>query len=324
MKRIFVAIMALGALVSCSKDELVSVNRQAIQFGNAFVENSTRATDPSYGGTTASLTSFNVWGAIKNTSNNVTSYLPVFAGETVSGTVGTGSVWTPSTTQYWVEDALYNFAGLVNAGDEDVELGADQLPATVDFTLTTGKVDLLYARSATDIVGKASSNGLVAMNFNHLLSKVKFTVNNNSTAASAYSFLVKDIVVNGPKTETYTVSTKEWTSATTDDFTEFSTISVTGGTASAECASELLLIPGDVSVTFTVDIIYSGKTIATHTYTTTTAQAIKVGHAYNFVINVSVGDPIQFSVTSAPTWVNGNTTPSDTKTHIPLTVTQAN
>ena len=316
MKRIFVAIMALGALVSCSKDELVSVNRQAIQFGNAFVENSTRATtDPSLTATT--LTNFKVWGAITDNSG----YLPVFAGETVSGTVGSNA-WNCTKTQYWVEDAKYNFAGLVNAGT--VTLGDDKLPATVAFELGEGNVDLLYARSATDIVGKASSNGLVAMNFNHLLSKVKFTVNNTRTATSDYSFEVNNIKVNGPTAGTCALPGKTWTPTTTGDFEKFTAISLAGDKTSAESASELLLIPGSVNITFTVDIKYGEEIIATHTYTTKAAQTINVGHAYNFVINVSVGDPIQFSVTSVPTWENGNTTDSDDddteKDHIVLPI----
>lgn len=313
MKKIFVAIMALGALVSCSKDELISESRQAIEFGNAFVDNSTRAaTDPSLNATT--LTKFNVWGAI----NAIDDYLPIFAGEEVSGTVGEGRVWNCTKTQYWVEDAMYNFAGLVNAGN--VELGEDELPATVAFELTTGEVDLLYARSATDIVGKTTGNDLVEMNFNHLLSKVKFTVNNTSVAASDYSFLVKNIKITGPISGTCTVADKSWTT-TNGDFTQFSNISVAGGAASAECEKELLLIPGSVKVSFTVDIIYSGKTIASHNYSTTVNQTLTVGHAYNFVINVSVGQPIQFTVTSAPTWENGNTHPdTGDKTYIPLTV----
>lgn len=314
MKKILLAALALGALVSCSKDELVSQNREVIGFGNAFVDNSTRAaTDPSLNATT--LTKFNVWGAI----NDDEGYLPIFAGDEVSGTVGEGSVWNCIKTQYWVEDAMYNFAGLVNAGN--VELGEDKLPATVvDFALTTGEVDLLYARSATNIVGKATGNDLVEMNFNHLLSKVKFTVNNTSVDASDYSFLVKNIKITGPTSGTCTVADKSW--ATTDgEFTQFSDISVAGGAASAECAKELLLIPGSVKVSFTVDIIYSGKTIASHNYSTTVNQTLTVGHAYNFVINVSVGQPIQFTVTSAPTWENGNTAPeTGDKTYVPLVV----
>lgn len=315
MKKILLAALAFGALVSCSKEELISESRQAIEFGNAFVDNSTRATsatDPSLNATT--LTQFNVWGAI----NAKDGYLPIFAGEEVSGTVGEGSVWNCTKTQYWVEDAKYNFAGLVNAGN--VELGEDKLPATVDFALTTGDVDLLYARSEENIEGKATGNELVLMTFNHLLSKVKFTVNNNSTAANEYSFLVKNIKITGPTRGTYTVANKTW-APTDGEFTGFSTISVAGGAASAECDKELLLIPGSVKVSFTVDIIYSGKTIASHNYSTTENQTLAVGYAYNFVINVSVGEHIQFTVTSAPSWENGNTAPeTGDKTYVPLVV----
>lgn len=313
MKKFLLAALALGALVSCSKDELISESRQAIEFGNAFVDNSTRAAaDPSLNETT--LTEFNVWGAI----NDDEGFLPIFTNDEVSGKVGQGEVWNCEKIQYWVEGAKYNFAGLVNAGN--VELGEDKLPATVAFELTTGEVDLLYARSATDIVGKATGNDLVEMNFNHLLSKVKFTVNNTSVAASDYSFLVKNIKITGPISGTCTVADKSWTT-TNGDFTGFSNISVSGGAASAECDKELLLIPGSVKVSFTVDIIYSGTTIASHNYSTTVNQTLTVGHAYNFVINVSVGQPIQFTVTSAPTWENGNTAPeTGDKTYVPLVV----
>lgn len=316
MKKIFVALAAVATMVACSKDEMVQQYQEAIGFGNAFVGNSTRvdeAADPSYS-TTNALSAFQVWGAI----NDDEGFLPVFVNETVSGTVAAGSTWNSTNPQYWVEDAKYNFAGLVNAGA--VGLGKDQLPATVDFAVSTGKVDLLYARSGEDIEGKATGNDKVAMAFNHLLSKVMFTVNNSSIEANAYSFLVKDITINGVTAGTYTVSSGEWASTTIGDFKQFSTISVAGGDAKEVCDSELLLIPGAVKVSFTVDIIYDDTTIATHTYSTAdAAYTLVVGHAYNFVINVSVGERIQFTVDSYPTWENGNTAPAEgEKTYIPL------
>ena len=67
MKKILLAALAFGALVSCSKDELISESRQAIEFGNAFVDNSTRATDPSYSAN--NIESFKVYGTIKG--NNI-------------------------------------------------------------------------------------------------------------------------------------------------------------------------------------------------------------------------------------------------------------
>lgn len=310
MKKILLAALAFGALVSCSKDEIISINQETIGFSNAFVDNTTRAnaaTDPSYGASAVALNQFNVWGAI----NTGDAYLPVFAGESVSGTVGASNVWNCEKTQYWVEDAVYNFAGLVNAGT-GVTLGDNKLPAKVDFAVSTGKVDLLYAVSDT-YTGLASNNPLVEMDFNHLLSKVMFTVNNTSTAATEYSFLVKNITINGATAGTCALPAMTWTStaAQVGNFTEFRAIPVGGGVAKQVCESELLLIPGAVNVSFTIDIIYSGKTIATHNYATTAAQTLEVGHAYNFVINVSVGQPIQFTVESYPEWENDNTADSD-------------
>ena len=321
MKKIFVALAAVATMVACSKDEMVQQYQEAIGFGNAFVGNSTRAdaaADPSYSASVKPLTQFNVWGAINDKEDG---FLPVFAGESVSGTVGANSVWNCTKTQYWVEDAVYNFAGLVNAGT--VTLGNDKLPATVDFEVSTGKgtVDLLYALSDT-YTGEASNNPLVKMDFNHLLSKVMFTVNNTSTAATEYSFLVKNITINGATAGTCALPAMTWTPTTSGNFTEFSQIPVAGGVAKQVCASELLLIPGEVNVSFTIDIIYGSKTIASHNYATTAAQTLKVGHAYNFVINVSVGQPIQFTVASYPTWENGNTTPTDAPDHIVLPVAE--
>ena len=150
-------MLAVAALVSCSKEQTVSFDKgEEIGF-NSFVENSTRATDPSYGGAQGqqALTSFNVWGTV-NASNNTP--VAIYANDTVKGTVGSQldengketKVWNcTSKTQYWIKDAKYNFAALVNAGT--VTLGADLLPATVEFT-ANGSTDLMYARSATDIV----------------------------------------------------------------------------------------------------------------------------------------------------------------------------
>lgn len=318
MKKLFIAIAALAAMTSCSQDEtLDAVQGRAITFANAFVDNATRATtaaDPSYGASAEKLTQFNVWGTVEGQ--------PIFDGDKVSGTVGENSVWNCETTQYWVESAEYNFAALVNEGK--VTLGSDKLPGTVEFTVTDGKTDLLYAKSNT-YRGKKSTEtpDLVAFAFDHLLSKVMFTVYNTSTAANSYSFLVKNIKVTGAMNGTCTVKDKSWnTTGVTATSLSFGEISVDGGATNLVCDSELLLIPGSVSVSFTVDIIYNGETIASHDYATTANHTLEVGKAYNFVIQVAVGNPIQFTVENYPTWENGNDNASTdvVETSIPLTV----
>ena len=58
MKKIFLAVVALAAMTACSNDEFVSVDRAPINFGEAFVDNATRATDTTY--VAVALTSFDV------------------------------------------------------------------------------------------------------------------------------------------------------------------------------------------------------------------------------------------------------------------------
>lgn len=315
MKKLFLMLVAAAAVASCSKDyTIVADQGEAIAF-NSFVENSTRATDPSYGGAQGqvALTQFKLWGAVKDSNGTPVA---IYADDTVTGTVGTNivdgketKVWNCTTkTQYWITDAKYNFAALVNAGT--VTLGNDLLPATVEFA-ADGSTDLLYARSEEDIVGKASNNAPVNFNFAHLLSKVYIGVTNSSADATGYSFLVKNIKINAPKTDgkyyiqdvvenSETITAGTW-KATADNYT-FDNISVTGATA--ECNAEQLLIPGAAVVSFDVDIICNGATITTKSYShDVTLQA---GNAYRFNIITSIGELIQFSVTQQPTWTDVN------------------
>ncbi len=317
-------MLAVAALAGCAKEETLTFDKgEEIGFG-AFVENSTRATDPSYGGGTGqvALTEFKLWGTV-DASNNTP--VAIYANDTVTGTVGSNiqddketHVWNCTTkTQYWIKDAEYNFAALVHAGN--VTLGADLLPAIVEFT-ANGSTDLMYARSAKDIKGKESGeNDPVNFNFSHLLSKVYIGVTNNSSSAAGYSFLVKNIKINAPKTfgkyyiqdveeNSKTIDAGTW-KATDGDYT-FADISVTGVTA--ECAAEQLLIPGAATVSFDVDIIYTDNSTnpATSNVITTKQYSKEVtlaaGNAYKFNIVASIGDPIQFSVATQPTWVDVN------------------
>ena len=76
------------------------------------------------------------------------------------------------------------------------------------------------------------------------------------------------------------------------------------------------MIPTTVAISFDVDIICNGKTITTTSYPKSGIlnHTLVAGNSYNFNINVSVGDPIQFTVTTNPTWANGNTVDGDIPT----------
>lgn len=313
MKKLFISMLAVAALASCSQEDVIVADKGDLIGFNSFVENSTRAAlDPSYGQGAQNLTEFQVWGTV----NGGNGLVAIYNGADVEGQVGYAdnektqpNIWYCDVTQYWIKDAIYNFAALVNATD-DLAF-ANLLPTEVKGFVADGETDLLYARSEENITGLASGNGPVNFNFEHLLSKVKFTVKNNSKTAEQYSFKVNGIVIKGKNTGDVTLATKAWdTSAATED-TNYTVaeIVVNKDTADAgeECEKELLLIPGDYTINFNVDI-YNGTTkLGSQTYPVaggSYAKTLAVGNAYNFVITVAVGEEITFSVENQPTWNN--------------------
>ena len=295
MKKIFIALAALATIAACNKAEVIETQEgEQIAFNNAFVENTTKAAvDPSLG-TANSFTSFDVWGTVGGVA--------IYSGDEVTGTVGESNIWTcESVKQYWIKDAQYKFSALANAGT--VTLGEDKLPAKTTFDATAANVDLLYAEPVTRI-GVASGNAPVEFTFKHLLSKVKFTVNNNSQAATGYSFDVKNITITCPKTGTIKLADKTWENLSTAATYSVPTVTVDNSKASEECVNELLLIPGSVSINYAVDIKCNGTVIATHTPAAAHTATLAGGNSYNFVVNVAVGEEITFSVDQNPSWTS--------------------
>ena len=300
MKKIFIALAALATIAACNKAEVIETQEgEQIAFNNAFVENATKAAvDPSLGTAAKPFTSFDVWGTVGGVA--------IYSGDEVTGTVGSKIVdgketklWTcESVKQYWIKDANYKFSALANAGT--VTLGDDKLPAKTTFNATSAAVDLLYAEPVSR-TGVASGNAPVAFTFKHLLSKVKFTVKNNSRAATGYSFDVKNITITCPKTGTIKLADKTWENLSAAEAYSVPTVTVDNTKDSEECVNELLLIPGEISINYAVDIKYNGTVIATHTPTTSTTEIVG-GSSFNLVVSVSVGEEITFSVDKNPAW----------------------
>ena len=297
--------MLAVAVTACAKDEAISLNQESIDFGNPFVENSTRATDPSFNGTDK-LTKFQVWG----TANGVA----IYAGEDVTGAVGAGSVWTCTKKNYWVKDVKYKFAAVAN-GTVGTPL-ANGLPATISYT-ANGTSDLIYAENfgidGNGIIGQpAGSNTPVAFTFEHLLSKVKFTVETSMTAVD-YRYEVTGInITSAPASGVYTVATEKWAPAAAAG-QAFDSITVNATNKVVECANEKLIIPtSTVSVAYKValqikngenwDTIWADdKTTNPVTLTDVTLDA---GNAYNFTIILNIGEEIKFNVENDPSWTS--------------------
>lgn len=330
MKKILFAVLALAAMASCSKEYTVDYNKQAIAFGEAFVDNATRV-DYS---TAGSLKEFYVYGTVSGTMNGGGT-VNIFDGDTVTGTVG-NTVWSCTETQYWIPGANYNFAAVVDATvtAPDSSYGMPTTLTTIADDALTDNMnlkDMLYAEAS--VAGTAITdtyNTPVNFTFNHLLSKVHFTVTSN--AQGGYYHTVTGISVSNFKSGTFildnaitpaTIDGGTWAASTDDDNKKdvpFAAIENVTAATGGKTNADMLLVPNAdaFNVTFTVDLYKNGTKLGTETHENIPVTikdgenvvGLQKGHAYNFVIACSVGNPIQFSVTNDPAWdtTNGNVT----------------
>ena len=294
MKKTFIAIMAIAALAACNKAEVLETAKgDAITFGEAFVDNATKATDNTYSGT-KDLALFNVYGTVTGTAGTVN----IFDGVPVTGTVGAAE-WSYDAqyAQYWIPGADYDFVGIVDA--DAVAQNDLKMPTAITYN-TAGQKDLLYATAHVE--DATATQGVVNMTFSHLLSKAQFTVTSNT--AGGYYHSVTGIKVSNFETGTYTIANGSWAGTTTKDIDFGAVNEVTLASGAKTNTTQMLLVPNTAkfNVTFTVDLYKNGTKLGTETKTIPVETDLEKGNAYNFTIECSVGNPIKFSVTNDPTW----------------------
>ena len=315
MKKLFLAIALLASVASCTKDDVINQDKEEIGFGGPFIENSTKAAvDPSYvttdDQTKNNLTSFKVYGTVKDVN--------IFNGNTVSkgSSAYETAAWScDGATQYWVAGANYIFDAVVDATTVNTDINTG-LPVSLSYTASTQK-DMLHNRVTT--TGKpTTNNGLVTFSFTHLLSKVKFTVENTTEeTATNYRYTVTGITITNAYTDgKYAVVAQK--DSKSNDVAEKTWFDQTIGTQSIadmtiasktieECATEVLLIPGaTVGVSFNVNVqVKSGDnwvTISSTPVTKTGVVTLQANNAYNFQVTVGLNNKIEFTATTLPTW----------------------
>ena len=300
--------MALAAFAACSKETTVEVDREAIAFGQVFVDNSTKAAaDPSYGNKDSHkpLTSFQVYGAVQGVNifngNTVTKGTKAYATEAWNFAEGT-------PTQYWVAGANYIFDAVVDATTVNTDAYTG-LPVSLTYEVSTQK-DMLHDRVQT--VGSAD-HGLVAFTFPHLLSKVKLTVKNSSAAdATNYRITITDIVLSDIYSEgDYDVENGSWSNLGPNGRYAVADMTIASN-STEECAAEVLLIPGSrFDVSFKVNVqIKNGdnwKTLTTTPFAKQDVVLLEANHAYNLKAEYTIGGEIKFTATEMAEWANGNT-----------------
>ena len=330
MKKIILAALAIAALASCNKTEVVGVTESnAIAFDNAFVDNATKSVnDPSF--TNSNLTDFAVYGFVEGAV--------LFDGTKVSKGITNNDLdsdWKYEGTQYWIAGAQYNFnavAPMTNGGW--TKTAADAASTTLSFT-NNGTTDLLYATAAQQ--GQVSGNAQVAFSFRHVLSKVKFSFQNAYNATNA-TIRVKDITITNPHKTADVVLTAAtaWSGhalapvddvftlafgmATDDEDTDAKeNVEVAYAFGKTyESQNERFLIPSatdyEYEVTFNVELLVNGTVVKTYAHTVKAEFAPAPGNSYDIkaVINAENIDPaneqepIEFTVNTLPDWGTAN------------------
>ncbi len=320
MKKLFIAVISMAALASCTQEDIVINNaNNAIAFDNAFVSTTTKAIDPSI--TTDSIDNFQVWGNTQGDHTNA-PVVPIFKNETVSNASG---VWAYDVkkTQYWIDGNTYNFAAVVNGVVNDAEL-VNGLPQTIHYTAGNG--DLLYA-TASNIEGKATGNSKVAFTFAHLLSKAVFSFQNTTPAAAAGStqpaniYKVTDVKISGLAKDAVYDVTNGWELYNGNHTASFGNIvdsNETDKTATdakeilelqwGKSLNECLLIPGTHNVTITCTItLYNGsvadnRIVDIINYNKTVQLTFHKGVAYNLILKAGLQQSIEFEVEKVENW----------------------
>ena len=313
MKKILFALCAVATLASCSNEEIVNFDKEAIAFDGAFVDNGTRAAD-NFTIKTDSLKDFAVWATTQRRDSDV--IVPILDSVVVSRT-STSTPWAYAEeyTQYWIPDNTYQFVAAKNYDNVALVNG---IPATFDYD-AAGQLDLIYAADTRKGM-EAGANAKVAFTFDHLLSKAYFTVNTEamSGANANYTYRITNVRINNAvKEASYDVATEAWNGVSNYVVT-FDDVNGANKLAANEIhTSDLarLLVPAKyedsnkLNITCTIETLYGDAVIDVQNYEKSIAQEFVKGYVYNFVLALKdPGQPIEFTVTRVNEWIpTGNT-----------------
>ena len=320
MKKFIFLTLAAAALMGCAKEQILTQDREAIAFTNAFVDNATKSND-AFTITSGTIDEFQVYGTTQGNETGAV-LVPIFNHVTIEKD-GTWK-YADEYTQYWVNGNTYNFAALVNVAAADVTLVND-VPAEIKCDISAQK-DILYAANDFGVYTKGTSATTVPFTFNHLLSKVFFTFQNTMTtnsAANMYTYRVTDIKINnaakvatgtvagvwGTPTEVYNVEFGNITKVfdtTLTNVGEATEIGAVGATDQSTSLDSRLMIPqttAALNITCTIETLLNGEVVDVENYSTDITKTLEAGKVYNFILTKNnPGDKIEFTVTTVTGW----------------------
>ena len=298
-KSLFMLGLAVAAMTSCSNDELMEVNTNNVITFESHVNNGTRAAV-----TDGNLKNFFVYGYYENGGVQT-----IFNGKEVTKS---GSAWTYTDPVAWTGNHYY-FGAYATGNTSTTVAGVTFASGTLTIpSYTVNQEQDLVAAVSGDVDNTGLANAAVAMNFKHLLSKVKFTINNAATEnltmkVSAITFTAKNqgtCTYNGTPAWAPTASTTSFTyPATTSNVAQ-------GGTYAPADNLVLPQATSGLEASFTVEF-YNGSTLFdTKDYSGValdgTVTEWQAGYIYNYTANVAPTMPyIEFTASVTP-WVDAD------------------
>lgn len=322
MKKIFIAVLAVAALASCSKEQTVNVDKGAVIGFDTFVENSTRANDLTKG-----TFDFGVYGLVEKGSNSAL----IFNNQEVAAD---GSY---SPAQYWIAAAQYYFTAIApktNAKWAYTTTTAHTGTIAFDNQAAAANQDLLFAyvKPAQTPAEIKAAPAKVGFTFNHMLSRVRFTFANGFGEGSNITLQVTDVTIEDAYATAQLDVTDGTPAAAWKNFgTTFSKnfgqvggatlatltdVGVTTEGATMSAATEhFYLIPANKAykVTFKVDLYQAGVKLDTYARTATIpATDMQKGMSYDIKTTLNAQNtsddgklwPIEFEVTAVTEWAN--------------------
>ena len=307
MKKIIIAFAALATIAACNKAEVVEAPQgDAIAFGDAFVDNATKAI---YNGAN-DIQGFTVWGNVTGTNTDPLALYPEGAAVT-RGSAGLGAAWTCSVARYWTPSASYNFTAIANGTGTDLVNG---IPTKISYSINSGDpADLVYgATTARTDENAAPVEGVntakvVTFTMQHLLSRIQVTFQNLMEGGD-YTYDISGITLTTWDKGVYTIGaqtpwarTGEGTVALSyPDINSLEYKSTTPTPAGAQ-----VVIPGSsiTTLAFKYELKLKGSNgEATTIYTKTVSKedlnvTLEKGHSYSLNVQLQAGGKIDFTLT---------------------------
>ena len=324
MKKLFISMLAVAAVVACSKEEtIIEQAPEAIAF-DTFVNNATRADI-----TTANLSAFDVYASIVKADGTAGVILDR---EDVTRSGSEGSyTWGYTNTQYWVPGNSYTFAAIAPANHTSwsyAVTNGNVHKGTISFNNETAAAneDLIYAYQSRKLSNYklTSAPEKVAFTFNHELSRVRFTFVNTIAAASNITLQIANVrVTNAYRTGTLAVTggatAEAWTVADNTYKIAFANASaiipgaVAGQTPSSETTEHHYLIPAATTynVEFVVSVYQAGVLVGTYNRSASFSTDATKGASYDVKAALTTDNilpegekfyPIVFTVTEVDAW----------------------